>query len=221
MPAGSGHRITRAYSEWRKRGRAGAIVSAAAYPLMWLAYVAVTCLQASDTVHSGVASLVAPNPVARPRRRLWRGLALVFVIAIGFAELLNRSPDAVRHALQLIGALCALAWAAEMGVSWKIGHQAGPLKATKNQLRGDVTGPIVQGGTFAAWPTSSGQFGPLLDDVIQELHRDGVSLLVQARDDDLAATYIRHGASRPNIDEPRHQAWLAPCDPPHRPEQMF
>lgn len=73
-----------------------------------------------------------------------------------------------------------------------------------------ASGPIVCGGTFGAWPQRSGQFGPLLDDVLAELRRDDINLLVQARDDQLAATYLRHGAVQPNPHEPRHLVWLAP-----------
>jgi hypothetical protein len=204
------HRLTRAYSELRKRGRAGALVSAGAYPITWLAYVAVTCIQASDTVHAGVASLIAPNPVARPRRRLWRGLVLVFVLAVGVTQLLTRPPADVRHVVDVLGGLCVLAWLAEMCVSWRIGHQAGSLEVTEKLLREQVIGPVARGGMFAAWPHPSGQFGPLLDEVIEELRRDGVTLLVQARDDELAAAYLRHGAVRPNDSEPRHLVWLAP-----------
>jgi hypothetical protein len=40
------------------------------------------------------------------------------------------------------------------------------------------------------------RFGPLLDDVIEEARRDRVSLLVQPRDDELATTYLHHGAVR-------------------------
>ena len=148
-----GHRLTRTYSELRKRGRAGAIVSAGAYPITWLAYVAVTCIQANDTVHRDVASLIAPNPVTRPRRRLWRGLVLVFVLTVGVVQLLTRLPADVRHVLDVLGGLCVLAWLAEMHTSWTIGRQAGPLKVTEKQLRERVAGPVVRGSMFARGPT--------------------------------------------------------------------
>jgi hypothetical protein len=63
-----GHRLTRTYSELRKRGRAGELVSAGAYPLMWVAYVGITCLEAGSTVHRGPASLIAPMPPSHARR---------------------------------------------------------------------------------------------------------------------------------------------------------
>jgi hypothetical protein len=44
-----GHRLTRTYSELSKRGRWGRAASAAAYPLMWVAYVAITCVEAGST----------------------------------------------------------------------------------------------------------------------------------------------------------------------------
>lgn len=203
-----GHRVTRTYSELRKRGRWGPLVSAGAYPLMWMAYAGITCIEASSTVHSGVASLIAPNPVSRPRRHLWRGVLLIVVLAIGVIELLTRTPPTVRHVLSVAGVLCVLAWAAELASGWRISRQAGSLKFTEERVRGLVAGPVVRGSTFAAWPQHSGQFGPLLDDVLAELRRDGVTLLVQARDDGLAETYVRHGGVRPELARPRHVAWL-------------
>ena len=203
------HRVTRAYSELRKRGPAGALVSASAYPLMWLSYFALTCLQAGDTVHAGVASMIAPNPVSRPRRQLWRGLLLVAAVVIGFGEIASASSTIVRDGVRTVGTLFVLAWLSEVCCSWKIGHRSGPLKHTMQQLRSQMPGPVVLGGTAAAWPHPSGHFGPLLDAVVDELGRDGISLLVQARDDDLAATYMRRGATRPNPAEPRHLVWLA------------
>jgi len=88
--------------------------------------------------------------------------------------------------------LCVLGWLAEMRVSWKIGHQAGPLKVTEKQLRDQVTGPVVRG---------SRTLRALLDEVIEELRRDGVSLLVQARDDELACHVRaqRRGAVAPRL----------------------
>lgn len=211
------HRLTRTYSELTKRGHAGKVTAWAAYPLMWMAYLGITSLEANSTVHSGVASLIAPNPVARPRRRLWRGVALVFVLAVGVELLLTRTPAGPRIAVSIIGAACVAAWAVEMVVVWRISGKAGPLKATQRQVRELVAGPVVRGGTFAAWPHPSKQFGPLLDDALDELRRDGVSLLVQARDDDLAATYLRHGAVQPDPSQPRHIMWLASR---YEPKQM-
>jgi hypothetical protein len=91
-----------------------------------------------------------------------------------------------------------LAWAAELVTSWRLNRQAGSLKTTEQRLRGMVAGDVVGGGTFAAGPQPSGQFGPLLRDVLTELRRDQVTLLVKARDDGLADTYVRHGGVRPD-----------------------
>jgi hypothetical protein len=91
-----------------------------------------------------------------------------------------------------------LAWAAELVPSWRLNRQAGSLKTTEQRLRGMVGGDVVGGGTFAAGPQPSGQFGPLLRDVLTELRRDQVTLLVKARDDGLADTYVRHGGVRPD-----------------------
>lgn len=203
------HRLTRTYSELARRGRGGKVTAWAAYPLMWAAYLGITSLEANSTVHYGVASLIAPNPVARPRRRLWRGVALVFVLAIGVELLLTRTPTGPRIAISIIGGACVAAWAVEMFTVWRISGKAGPLKATHKHLRKLVDGPVVRGGTFAAWPHPSQHFGPLLDDVLDELRRDGVSLLVQARDDELVATYLRHGAVQPDPSQARHIMWLA------------
>src|SRR4051812_13988399 len=49
----------------------------------------------------------------------------------------------------------------------------------------------------------------LLEDTLAELRRGGITLLVQARDNGLADTYIRHGAVRPDPSHPRHLAWLS------------
>lgn len=204
-----GHRLTRAYSELRKHGRAGALVSLAAYPVLWLAYLGITCIEAGSTVHSGVASLIAPNPVARPARRLWRGGLLLFVIVFAVGQLLTQPPLTVRLVAYAVGAVCVAAWLAEVWITRRIGHRAGPLKATEKHVQQLTGGPVERGGTFAAWPHPSGQFGPLLDDVLEELRHDGITLLVQARDDDLVATYLRHGAIQPNPQQPRHLAWLA------------
>ena len=72
---GIAHRLTRTYSELAKRGRGGRVTAWAAYPLMWTAYLGIVSLEANSTVYAGVASLIAPNPVSPPRRRLWRGVA--------------------------------------------------------------------------------------------------------------------------------------------------
>jgi hypothetical protein len=204
-----GHRVTRTYGELRKRGRWGQLVSAGAYPLMWMAYVGITCLQAGSTVHNGAASLIAPNPVSRPRRRLWRGLLLVALLALGVTELITRTPPAVRQVLSIGGIVCVLAWVAELVASWQLSRQGGSLRSTADRLRRTVAGPVVRGGTFAAWPQRSGQFGPLLSSTLAELNQDGVTLLVQARDDGLAEMYIRHGGVRPDPAWPRHIVWLA------------
>lgn len=206
---GIAHRLTRTYSELAKRGRLGRATAWAAYPLMWTAYLGITSLEASSTVFSGVASLIAPNPVGRPRRRLWRGVAFVFVLAVAVEILLTRTPTAVRAATGVVGAACAVAWIVEMRLVWRISGKAGPLRSTHKRVQGLVDGPVVRGGTFGAWPHPSHQFGPLLDDVLDELRRDGISLLVQARDDELAATYVRHGAVQPDPNQPRHVLWHA------------
>lgn len=204
-----GHRLARTYSELRQRGRGTAAASVVAYPLMWMVYVTITCIEASSTVHSGAASLIAPNPVARPPRRLWRGVLLIAVLVIGISQLLAQAPPTLRHVLYIAGGLCVAASFVEVAASWKIGPRAGPLKLTERRVRASVAGSVVRGGTFGAWPQHSGQFGPLLDDVLDELRRDGITLLVQARDEGLVETYIRHGAVQPNPEQPRHIMWPA------------
>lgn len=193
-----GHRLTRTYSELRKRGRWGRLVSAGAYPLMWLAYTAITCIEAGSTVHAGVASLIAPNPISRHRRRLWRGLLLIAVLALAITEVLTHTPTGIQYVLYAAGGLCVFAWAAELATGWRISRQAGPLKETETVVRAMVAGPVVRGGTFGAWPQRRGQFGPLFTQTLAELRRVGVTLLVQPRDDDLAETYVRHGGVRPD-----------------------
>lgn len=202
-----GHRLTRTYSELRTHGRQGQLIAAGAYPLMWLAYFGITCIQANGTVHRGVASLMVPNPISRPSRRLWRGLVVVLVLAVGVVQLLTYTPPALRYGLYVAGGLCVLAWAAELAMSWRISRQAGSLKATEKRVQAMASGTVVRGGIFAAWPQHSGQFGQLLDEVLDELQRDGISLLVQARDVGLADTYVRHGGTRPNPAQPCHVAW--------------
>ena len=203
------HRIVRTFSQLRTRGRTGAIMSAAAYPIEWLAYFSIICLQASDTVHRGVASMIAPNPVDRPVRRLWSGVALAAAAVIGIGELAGHAGPHLRDALYGLGAVCVAAWAVELAVSWHPRRRAGSLKTTEKLVRTMVAGPVVRGESFAAWPQHSGDFGPLLDAVVAELRRDGVTLLVQADNDELARTYVHHGAVRPDPGQPRHVAWLA------------
>jgi hypothetical protein len=82
------------------------------------------------------------------------------------------------------------------------------LKVTEKRVRAIVAGPVVRGAAFGAWPQHSGQFGPLLTDVLAELRRDGITMPVQARDEGLAETYVRHGGVRPDPSRPRHVAWL-------------
>jgi hypothetical protein len=203
------HRIVRTFSELRTRGRAGAVASVVAYPIEWLAYFTIICVQASSTVHSGVASMIAPNPVARPARRLWAGIALAAGTVIGVGEVLGHANAGVRDGYYGVGGLWLVAWALEVLVGWHPGRQPGSLKSTEKLVRGMVTGSVVRGESFAAWPQHSGEFGPLLDSVVAELGRDGVTLVVQARNNKLADTYVRHGGVRPDPDQPRHIAWLA------------
>jgi hypothetical protein len=203
------HRTVRTFSQLRTRGRLGAFLAAAAYPIEWLAYFGIICLQAGDTVHCGVASMIAPNPVDRPNRRLWSGVALATAVVIAVGALLSHVSSGVRFSLYGLGAICLVAWASELLVSWQPERRAGSLKSTEKLLHTMVDGPVVRGESFAAWPQRSGEFGPLLDAVVAELRRDGVTLVVEADNDALAQTYVHHGGVRPDPEQPRHIAWLA------------
>ena len=85
-------------------------------------------------------------------------------------------------------------------------------------MREQVRGPSPRQNVRRLGPQPGGQAAPLLDKVVEELRRDATSLLVQARDDGLAETYLRYGAVQPNPREPRHLVWLAwrQCEGPVR-----
>jgi hypothetical protein len=69
---------------------------------------------------------------------------------------------------------------------------------------------VVRGSTFAAWPNHTGAGGELLRAVLDELARDGVSLLVSARADEIARLYVdRFAGTRPNPNQQRHIVWFA------------
>jgi hypothetical protein len=140
---------------------------------------------------------------------VWRGVLLIAALAIGITELLTSTPPDVRHLLYFAGGLCVVAWAVELVMGWKISRQAGSLKATERGCARWSPDLWSAAGPSARGPQHSGQFGPLLADVLAELRRDGITLLVQARDEGLAETYVRHGGVRPDPSRPRHIAWLA------------
>lgn len=128
-------------------------------------------------------SRVRPAPwISRPRRCLWRGVLLVGALAIVVLQFLTRTPTDVRHGLYVAGGLCVLAWAAELVTRWRISRLAGSLKTTEKHVRDLIAGPLVRGGTFGAWPQHSGQFGVLLDEVIEELQLTALSGLHHVAD---------------------------------------
>lgn len=216
--ARTAHRLTRTYSTLREAKRTTLRpLQWPAYPLVWFHFFGGVSYFASQAVHHGVAVVVVPNPVLPGRRRprpLLRGLlaavALVFAVLFLMVYLAVLDLDLGLAAIAVL-AVCFVVGAVQLGAGL-IGHAGhGPLRETEKILAADGTlaGPIVRGHTFGAWPRKSGDFSALFEAVLAELHRTRVSLIVDARDEDVRAMYLnRFQGTAPNPERPWHVAWI-------------
>lgn len=208
------HRLTRTYSRLREKQPPARFAQWPAYPLSWISYFALVSLMAGNAVHHGVAVAVVPNPVTRRRRwPLVRGLAAalaILVVVLAVTDYAAAGDGIIAHATLAVLGVCLLASAWEFGCQRPAEHH-GPLRRTEKLLAttAGVRGPIVRGHTFGAWPRNSHQFSPLFDAALAELRTTGVTLILDARDDEMAAMFVnRFHGTRPNPAYARHIAWI-------------
>lgn len=209
------HRLTRTYSTLRT-ARLPVLrpLQWAAYPLVWFSFFTMVSYYAGQAVHHGVAVVIVGNPVTRPHRSpLWRGLAasLAILIAAMGLEVYLVAGGPVDHIVAAPLALCLVIGFGQMlaGTLTHLGH--GSLHATEKKIASNraVSGPILRGHTFGAWPQNSHQFSPLFDAVLAEARESGVSLLVDARDAGVAEIYVnRFSGTTPDPRHPLHIAWI-------------
>ncbi len=209
--------FSRLYEWWKPAGWL-------ALPMTWSVNMVVIGLHAGDIQQLGAAAMQAPNPVARPKRRLWcavllSGFVLVLVallmtlvaqLVIGLMPLLASAHLAVVVVtVVVLGPAGATAFDVVMVGVWQSG---GNLRQSEPDLRRRVDGPVVIGAMFGAWPRRTGAGRLLLAAVLAEQRAAGVTMLVSARDEQTANWYVgEHLGERVDPEHHcLHIAWINP-----------
>ena len=190
------HRLTRTYSRLREnKQRPARFAQWPAYPLSWINYFALVSLMAGNAVHHGVAVAVVPNPVTRWRRwPLVRGLAAalaILVVVLAVTDYAAAGDGIIAHAVLAVLGVCLLASAWEFRCQRPAeGHGPPADRETAHHdrrlPRADRPRPHLRCVAAKLAPVR-----PLFDAALTELRTTGVTLIVDARDDETAAIICR------------------------------
>lgn len=183
-----------------------------ALPLWWLLLLGIIGTDAAAVVECDVAAMRAPNPLTRPRRRLWSALIGAFVIAVGggvWFGVYPPGPPLVAETLRGFVVLCALAGIAEVVMSVWIERGAGDAETVRRTVQ-DTVGrrPVVVGAYLGAWPRATGAGTTLMKLVLVEQAAADVSMVAKSRGKKISDWYVRElGAVRLDTGHPLLVGW--------------
>jgi hypothetical protein len=215
----------RAFSTLRTRGRRLTWLQWFSYPANWLAGMLVLGVRGTDVRQlevsyvdqrgrrrRAIGAVSAPNPVTRPSRRSWRSLATAGA-TLGGVILLGALPGLPAAASLLaivVILLIAVAFIADRVPAQRIHNRAGKVADTKAELerRYPRAAPIQVLSMLGSWPHGHGAGWPLFDAVLHEYGQSGVSMMLMARDAELAQQYVARGGVVVDANRPLNIAWL-------------
>jgi len=215
----------RTFSTLRTRRRTIRWLQWFSFVVTWRANLLVLGLRAGDVVHcqlddvdasspkrAAYAAVIVGNPVTRPPRRLWRAIALAAALIIclaGVAWLAAQLP-LVSDVVTVLLPLVVVATVADRWPARAIHRRGSNIARTRTALRQQHPGELQVLSMLGAWPRGHHLGWPLFDVVLGEYASSGVSVVLVALDDELAAQYVARGGIVADPATPLHIAWLYP-----------
>lgn len=213
----------RTFSTLRTRRRSLRWLQWFSFVVTWWANLLVVGIRAGDVVHcqlddadagspkrAAYAAVIAGNAVTRPPRRLWRAIALAAALIVclaGVAWLAAQLP-LVSDLVTVLLLLVAIATLADRWPAMAIHRRGGNIARTRTALRQQHPGELQVLSMLGAWPPGHHLGWPLFDIVLHEYATTGVSVVLVARDAELAAQYVDRGGIVADPTTPLHIAWL-------------